>query len=360
MAQILKLLAMQQALSPAPAPAPPPAPAPEHTLAPPMVAPGVSEQDVVMSEEEQDEISITASWDEESFLREETQEKHMTQEMVPRSELASEPEVPVSSSPTWALMERASNFLQVPWKALSEQCRSVFRPAQTSTPSLFRCSQTYWRRSNPPGTDRPQRPECQERSLTGLLGGAEVTGLAQFPPVDSTIAALVRAPPPVGGLSKDPVCPNGQCRLMEAHLKKAYTAEAQVIRLANTGGLLTAYLDDMLQSVTLPEPLASELRLVSGTLLPISSFQGQALGRSLASLVVARRQLWLSQMRVPDADKSILPRDGFGILSQKYCFGGHLRIERERFPEREDDHQLCKVASLAFAGSVQETEVSVQ
>ncbi|MGH0133089.1 UNVERIFIED_CONTAM: hypothetical protein FKN15_046010 [Acipenser sinensis] len=33
---------------------------------------------------------------------------------------------------------------------------------------------------------------------------------------------------------------------------------------------------------------------------------GQALGRSLASLIVARRQLWLSQARVPDADKAAL------------------------------------------------------
>ncbi|MGH0122639.1 UNVERIFIED_CONTAM: hypothetical protein FKN15_009674 [Acipenser sinensis] len=91
------------------------------------------------------------------------------------------------------------------------------------------------------------------------MEGAEAVGLAQFPPMDSTIAALVRAPP-VGGLSKDPVCPNGQCRIVEAYLKKAYAAEAQVTRLANTGGLLMANLDSMLRSVTLPEALASELR----------------------------------------------------------------------------------------------------
>ncbi|MGH0152021.1 UNVERIFIED_CONTAM: hypothetical protein FKN15_068900 [Acipenser sinensis] len=71
-------------------------------------------------------------------------------------------------------------------------------------------------------------------------------------------------------------------------------------------GLLTAYLDCIIQSVPLPEPVASELRLVSGTLLQISGFQGQALGRSLAGLVVARRQLCLSQARVPNADKSAL------------------------------------------------------
>ncbi|MGH0119323.1 UNVERIFIED_CONTAM: hypothetical protein FKN15_002126 [Acipenser sinensis] len=122
---------------------------------------------------------------------------------------------------------------------------------------------------------------------------------------NSTIATLVRAPP-VEGLSKDPACLTGQCRITEAYLKKAYTAEAQVARLANTAGLLTAYLDGVLQSAPLPEPVASELRLVSGTLLQISGFQGQALDRSLAGLAVACRQLWLSQARVPDADKSVL------------------------------------------------------
>ncbi|MGH0162222.1 UNVERIFIED_CONTAM: hypothetical protein FKN15_070886 [Acipenser sinensis] len=86
-------------------------------------------------------------------------------------------------------------------------------------------------------------------------------GLAEFPPVDSTITALVQAPP-VGGLPKDPACPNGQCRVMETHLKKAYATEAQVTHLANTAGLLTAYLDGGLQSAPLSEPEASELCLV--------------------------------------------------------------------------------------------------
>ncbi|MGH0170955.1 UNVERIFIED_CONTAM: hypothetical protein FKN15_073347 [Acipenser sinensis] len=57
------------------------------------------------------------------------------------------------------------------------------------------------------------------------LEGAEALGLAQFPPVDSTIATLMRAPPL--GLAKDPVCPNDQCRIKEAHLKMAYAAEVQ-------------------------------------------------------------------------------------------------------------------------------------
>ncbi|MGH0115055.1 UNVERIFIED_CONTAM: hypothetical protein FKN15_074196 [Acipenser sinensis] len=52
------------------------------------------------------------------------------------------------------------------------------------------------------------------------------------------------------------------------------------------------------------EPVATELCLLSSTLLQISGLQGQALGQSLASLVVAHRQLWLLQTRVPDAAKT--------------------------------------------------------
>ncbi|MGH0173132.1 UNVERIFIED_CONTAM: hypothetical protein FKN15_013551 [Acipenser sinensis] len=86
------------------------------------------------------------------------------------------------------------------------------------------------------------------------------------------------------------------------HVMQAYAAEVQVTHLANTGSLLTAYLDSMLRVVTLPKPLALELCALSGTLLQISGFQGQALGRSLTGLVVVRRQLWLTQARVPDVD----------------------------------------------------------
>ncbi|MGH0183614.1 UNVERIFIED_CONTAM: hypothetical protein FKN15_012802 [Acipenser sinensis] len=44
------------------------------------------------------------------------------------------------------------------------------------------------------------------------LEGAEKLGMVGFPPVDSTITALVKAPP-VGGLPRDPACPNPQCRV---------------------------------------------------------------------------------------------------------------------------------------------------
>ncbi|MGH0141046.1 UNVERIFIED_CONTAM: hypothetical protein FKN15_007575 [Acipenser sinensis] len=49
-----------------------------------------------------------------------------------------------------------------------------------------------------------------------------------------------------------------------------------------------------------------ELQLVNKNLLRISNFNGQAVGRNLAALVAARRQLWLSQARIADGDKAQL------------------------------------------------------
>ncbi|MGH0141896.1 UNVERIFIED_CONTAM: hypothetical protein FKN15_002501 [Acipenser sinensis] len=137
----------RQQVPPAPAPAPP-APAPEHTPASPVVAAEFDQQDVVMSEEEQDALSLAGSWDEKSFLQTETQDPDLTQE----------------DKSSWQHPASAS---------------SVFKRA----------------------------------AALASMEGAEAVWLAQYPLVDSTIAALVRAPP-VGGLSKDPVCHNGQCRIM--------------------------------------------------------------------------------------------------------------------------------------------------
>ncbi|MGH0175931.1 UNVERIFIED_CONTAM: hypothetical protein FKN15_003372 [Acipenser sinensis] len=135
------------------------------------------------------------------------------------------------------------------------------------------------------------------------LQGVEMLGLMGFPPVDSTIVALVKALP-VSGLARDLVCPNSQCRVTETHLKREYSAEAQASRMSNTSSVLTAYMDGVLRKALLPEPVATELYLLSSTLLQITGLQGQALGWSLASLIVTRRQL--SQVRVPDADKAAL------------------------------------------------------
>ncbi|MGH0115253.1 UNVERIFIED_CONTAM: hypothetical protein FKN15_006681 [Acipenser sinensis] len=139
------------------------------------------------------------------------------------------------------------------------------------------------------------------------MQGASEAGLASFPPVDTAFAALVKTPT-LSGLTKDPACPNKQCRTTEVHLKKGYAAATEEVRLSNVASLLTVYQAALARD--LPEcpsaALRSELVTVSQLLVRLAQLNTWAQGRTIASLVVARRQFWLSQVRVQEPDKAPL------------------------------------------------------
>ena len=67
-------------------------------------------------------------------------------------------------------------------------------------------------------------------------------------------------------------------------------------------GILVAYQSYLLRSLSeshrsSPQQL-DELHLVNKNLLHVPKLNGQAVGRNLAALVAARRQLWLSQAQI--------------------------------------------------------------
>ncbi|MGH0120006.1 UNVERIFIED_CONTAM: hypothetical protein FKN15_061124 [Acipenser sinensis] len=130
------------------------------------------------------------------------------------------------------------------------------------------------------------------------MHGASEAGLASFPPVGVAFAALVKAPT-LSGLAKDHSCPNRQCRITEAHLKKGYATATEAVRLSNVASLLTVYQAALLRD--LPEcpsvALRTELGAIAQLLVKLAQLNARAQGRSIAPLVVARRQLWLSQAR---------------------------------------------------------------
>ncbi|MGH0151024.1 UNVERIFIED_CONTAM: hypothetical protein FKN15_023406 [Acipenser sinensis] len=130
-----------------------------------------------------------------------------------------------------ALVERASAFLNIPWKAAAEPCWSVFRTQAVAPrlqpfpafPDFLEEVHTSW--EHPASAPSVLKQAAQLASLED----AEKPGMAGFPPVDSTIAALVKAPP-VDGLPRDPAYPNPQCRVTKVHLKRAYAAGLLVPR----------------------------------------------------------------------------------------------------------------------------------
>ncbi|MGH0125071.1 UNVERIFIED_CONTAM: hypothetical protein FKN15_021499 [Acipenser sinensis] len=174
------------------------------------------------------------------------------------------------------------------------------------------------------------------------MQGASEAGLASFPPVDAAFAALVKTPT-LSGLTKDPACPNKQCRTTEVHLKKGYAAATEAVRLSNVASLLTVYQAALVRD--LPEcpsaALRSELVTVSQLLVRLAQLNSRAQGRSIASLVVARRQLWLSQARVQELDKAPLLD---APISPGHTFGPAVEEMLQRSAKaREASQQMAKM-----------------
>ncbi|MGH0137099.1 UNVERIFIED_CONTAM: hypothetical protein FKN15_062852 [Acipenser sinensis] len=221
MAQVLELLAKQALAAQAPVQAP---------LQPQLPYP-------TWMDVQEDTLSIAASGEGASFYSDLGENPA---EEEPGLEVASEASALFLSSSVSALMGCAAAFLQVPWMPAAEPRWSVFRKqAMAPRPQKFPALpdfmeevRSYW--------DRPASGPSVLKHAAPLasLEGADKLGQAVFSPVDSTIAALVKAPP-VGGLGRDPVCPNPQCKVTETHLKRVYAAEAQETRLSNTASLLT-------------------------------------------------------------------------------------------------------------------------
>ncbi|MGH0175712.1 UNVERIFIED_CONTAM: hypothetical protein FKN15_071649 [Acipenser sinensis] len=133
---------------------------------------------------QEDTFSIAASFSSDMQVRGELEPPA---EEEPGFGVASEASAPLLSISDSALMGRAAAFLQVTWMPAVEPRQSVFRmQAMAPRPQKF-----------------PAFPDFMEEKVGKKLG------LVGFPPVDSTIAALVKATP-VGGLARDLACPNPQ------------------------------------------------------------------------------------------------------------------------------------------------------
>ncbi|MGH0118163.1 UNVERIFIED_CONTAM: hypothetical protein FKN15_044465 [Acipenser sinensis] len=205
----------------------------------------------------------------------------------------------------WSLVERATRHLGIQWPAAEQPRRSLFESPlaqglQSRTlpafPDFIKEVQSTWETpASAPATSR--------KAAAFTMQGASEAGLASFPPVGAAFAALVKSPT-LSGLAKDPTCPNKQCRTTEVHLKRGYSAATEAVRLSNLASLLSVYQAALVKD--LPDypsvSLRAELGLIAQLLVKLAQLNARAQGRSIASLVVARRQLWLSQARVQEHD----------------------------------------------------------
>ncbi|MGH0137859.1 UNVERIFIED_CONTAM: hypothetical protein FKN15_067977 [Acipenser sinensis] len=305
-----------------------------------------------------DAISRDAS-EGEPLLEEDSVEAELTSQ---HSEQDTELEVLDTNDPLWSLVERATRHLGIEWPAVELPWRSLFelpsvRSPQPRTlpafPDFIKEVQSTW---GAPASS----PATSWKASAFAMQGASEAGLVSFPPVDAAFATLVRIPR-LSGLAKDPACPNRQCRSMEVHLKKGYSAATEAVRLSNVASLLSVYQASLVKD--LPEHLSvslrAELALVAQLLVKIAQLNAQAQGRSIASLVVARRQLWLSQARVQEPDKAplldapITPGHTFGpAVEEMLQRSAKAREASQQMakmwphkpfqPKRQQEHQWCR------------------
>ncbi|MGH0144803.1 UNVERIFIED_CONTAM: hypothetical protein FKN15_003225 [Acipenser sinensis] len=255
-----------------------------------------------------------------------------------------DPEVLDTNDPMWSVVERAARHLGVDWPASEPTRCSLFelpsaQPLQSrilpAFPDFIKEVQSTW--GAPAST-----PQTSRKAAAFNMHVASEAGLALFPPVCTAFAALVKVPT-LSGLAKDPSCPNKQCRIMEAHLKKGYAVATEADRLSNVASLLTLYQAALLRD--LPEcpsaALRTELGAVAQLLVKLAQLNARAQGRSIASLVVARRQLWLSQARVQEPDKVPLLD---APISPGHTFGPAVEEMLQRSVKaREASQQLAKM-----------------
>ncbi|MGH0125413.1 UNVERIFIED_CONTAM: hypothetical protein FKN15_068963 [Acipenser sinensis] len=289
--------------------------------------------------------------DGEPYCEQERLKNKMDDQLVLLSDDA-ESKMPVAqlslSAELMPLMQQATAVLQVLWPMVHTERRSIYDEQPTVLPAappvhpdfLYELQSTWAHPATAVAVSRPMDSLYR-------VSDADKLGLTHFPPVEASIAALVQ-PANLSLLSKDAACPNKQCRVTEVILKKAYTISAFSARLGSYNSILVAYQAHLIWAIAETHKSLSlqldELCLILRNVLRLSKLSGQAIGRNLASLVAAHRQLWLSRARVLDGDKTALldapvtPGRTFGPAVDKML----QQSQRARKSTRELVHLLPK------------------
>ncbi|MGH0146617.1 UNVERIFIED_CONTAM: hypothetical protein FKN15_041228 [Acipenser sinensis] len=190
MAQVLELLAEQAPAAQAPVQAP---------LQPQLPYPPSPRG--VQGGWEEDTLSIAASGEEASFSSDMQVGETPTEE-EPGFEVASEASAPLLSSSVLPLTGCAVAFLQVSWTPAADPRWSIFRmQAMAPHPQKFPAFPDFMEEVRSSWDCLASGPSVLKQATPlASLEDADKLGLAVFPPVDSTIAALVKASL-VGGLA---------------------------------------------------------------------------------------------------------------------------------------------------------------
>ncbi len=192
-------------------------------------------------------------------------------------------------------------------------------------------------------------------SALTTIDGAEEKGYERMPQLDESVAAHLCPPTAIGWKAKASH-PSKPCRTTSALAGRSYASAGQAASALHSMAVLQVYQAKLLSVIDESEPdpaTLRELRSATDLALRATKTTAQAIGRSMASLVVLERHLWLMLTEIKDVDKvSFLDAP----ISPSGLFGPAVEGFAERFTEAQKAsqamrHFLPKRSSSAAAQS---------
>ncbi len=201
-------------------------------------------------------------------------------------------------------------------------------------------------------------------SAVTTVDGAEEKGYGKLPPLNESVAVHLCPPTAIGWKAKA-AHPSKPCRANSALAGCAYTSAGQAALAFHSMADLQFFQAKLLRSTDKngSDPTAfREPHSVTNLALYATNTTAQSIGRSMASLVVLERHMWLNLTEIKDADNIpfldslVSPTDLFGLTVEGFA---------ERFTAAEKSsqamqHFLLKRSSSAAGSSHSRTAPTPQ
>ncbi len=162
-----------------------------------------------------------------------------------------------------------------------------------------------------------------------------------MPQLDESVAAHLCPPTAIGWKAKASH-PSKPCRTTSALAGRSYASAGQAASALHSMAVLQVYQAKLLSAIDESEPdpaTLRELRSATDLALRATKTTAQAIGRSMASLVVLERHLWLTLTEIKDADRvSFLDAP----ISPSGLFGPAVKGFAERFTEAQKASQAMR------------------
>ncbi|ROL54924.1 hypothetical protein DPX16_12793 [Anabarilius grahami] len=185
------------------------------------------------------------------------------------------------------------------------------------------------------------RLRTSQQSAPTSVDGSSEKDYDSLPPLDEAVAAHLCPPAAVGWKIKRAL-PSKPCRATSALAGRAYTSAGQAASSLHTMAILQVFQAKLLRALDesgFDAPAFRDIRSATDLALCATKATAQAIGRSMASLVVLERHLWLNLTEIKDADKTAFldaPVSPFGL------FGPAVEGFTERFTAAQKSSQAMR------------------